>query len=322
MVVMLGLDLAVFNRKAHEVKMKEAVVWSIVWITLALVFNVAVYIVLGSQKGLQFLAGYLIEKSLSVDNLFVFLMIFGYFHVPAKYQHRILFWGIMGALLMRLVFVFAGVELIRRFEWTVYVFGAFLIVTGARMAFKKEGQANLDRNLVLRLFKPITDSEAGYESGKFFIRRGQSLRFTPVFVVLLVIESTDVVFATESVPAVLAISKDPFIIYSSNIFAILGLRALYFALAGFMGMFHYLKYGLSFILAFVGVKMIVSHFHELPIAISLGVIAMVLTLSVVASIIRQRRLDAAARDQARAALTLHTHPALPDDGKVLSPHFP
>jgi tellurite resistance protein TerC len=293
---MLLLDLLVFNRKAHEVKIKEALIWSAVWISLALIFNAVIYFVLGQKLALQFLAGYLIEKSLSVDNLFVFLLIFSYFGVPAKYQHRVLFWGIIGAVLTRMVFIFAGVKLIEKFEWMVYVFGAFLIVTGIRMLFKKDDDIHMERNLIMRLFKPITDYSAGFASGRFFYLKSGRLWLTPLFVVLLVVESSDVVFAVDSVPAVLAVSKDMFIIYSSNIFAILGLRALYFALAGLMGMFHYLKYGLAFILSFVGLKMLAVHElekrgHEIPISIALGVIALALLVSILASIIRERRAE-------------------------------
>lgn len=292
--VMLVLDLAVVNRRAHEVKIREALIWSGVWIGLALAFNVLVYLALGHEKALMFLTGYLLEESLSVDNLFVFILIFSYFKVPAHLQHRVLFWGIVGAMVMRLAFIFAGVELIRRFEWTVYIFGAFLVFTGVRLAFKQEeDEVEMDRNFVIRLVRGITDTESGMTSGRFFVRKNGRALITPLFVVLLVIETTDVLFATDSVPAILAISNDPFIIFSSNIFAILGLRSIYFALAGLMSMFRFLRYGLALILTFIGVKMLITFFHlEIPISISLAVIALTLLTAILASLIHRRRQSA------------------------------
>jgi tellurite resistance protein TerC len=238
---MLALDLFVFNRKAHEIKFKEAILTSLFWIGLSLVFNVGVYYMYGSQKALEFFTGFIIEKSLSVDNLFVFIMVFSYFNVPSVYQHKILFWGIIGAIVMRAIFIFTGVAIIQKFSWVIFVFGGLLIYTGFKMAFEKEKELHPEKNPVLRLMKrfiPLTNSHQG---GHFFIKEGVQWMATPLFVVLLVVETTDVIFAVDSIPAILAISHDPFIVFTSNIFAILGLRALYFALSGLMPMFHYLK---------------------------------------------------------------------------------
>jgi tellurite resistance protein TerC len=283
-LAMLALDLFVFHREAKKVSMKEALAWACVWVSLALVFNVIVYFWRGSQTGLEFLTGYLIEESLSVDNLFVFLMIFSYFSVPAEYQHKTLFLGILGALIMRLLFIVAGVTLIERFHWIIYVFGAFLVFTGIKMAFQSETEVHPERNPVLRLFRRLFPVTKDYEGDHFVVRRDGRLLATPLLVVLVVIETTDIVFALDSIPAVLAITRDPFVVYTSNVFAILGLRAIYFALAGFMEMFHYLHYGLSFILVFVGVKMVISEMYKMPIGIALGVVAAALTLSILASI--------------------------------------
>lgn len=283
-VAMLALDLGVINRKAHVVRVREALLWSLFWIGLAMLFNIGVFFYLGHEQGIKFLTGYLIEKSLSVDNLFVFLLVFNYFRVPAIYQHKVLFWGILGALVMRAIFIFAGIALIEKFHWLLYVMGAFLIFTGIKLLFEKDKELHPEKNPMLRLFKklmPVTDD---FEGDRFFIKRGLKRFATPLFLVLVVIETTDVVFAIDSVPAVLAISRDPFIVYSSNVFAILGLRALFFALSGLMTMFHHLHYGLSAILIFVGVKMIIADFFKVPIYIALGFIALTLTFSVLASI--------------------------------------
>ena len=288
-VAMLTLDLGVFHRRAHVVKIKEALLWSGFWITLALLFNLLVYFWRGPETALQFLTGYLIEKSLSVDNLFVFLLIFSYFRVPALHQHKVLFWGILGALIMRAVFIFTGVTLIQRFHWVLYIFGAFLVISGIKMGLQKDKEIHPERNPVLRLFRrfmPVTDD---YQESKFFIRRASRYLATPLFIVLLVVETTDVIFAVDSIPAILGITLDPFIVYTSNVFAILGLRALYFALAGLMRLFHYLHYGLSAILVFVGVKMLLADIYEIPVAVALGVVASILLISVTASIIRPRK---------------------------------
>ena len=284
-LAMLAVDLLIFHRKPHEVSLKEALVWSGVWIGLALVFNAGIYFWQGKQPALEFLTGYLIEKSLSVDNIFVFLMIFACFKVPAKYQHEVLFWGILGALLMRAGFIAGGVTLIKNFHWIIYVFGAFLIFTGIKMVLDKDKEIHPEKSLVLRLFHKIMPVTKGYEGGKFFVKNDNRTFATPLFVVLLVVETTDVIFAVDSIPAILAITQNPFIVYTSNVFAILGLRALYFALAGVIQLFHYLHYGLSAILVFVGTKMLITDIYKIPIGLSLSVVAALLLLSVGASIL-------------------------------------
>ena len=288
-VVMLVLDLKVFQRRAHVIGIKESILWAGFWIALSLLINLGVYFWRGPDTALQFFTGYLIELSLSVDNLFVFLLIFTYFAVPAVHQHKVLFWGILGAVVMRLTFIVAGVALIAKFHWVLYIFGAFLILTSIRMALQKDRKIDPGRNPVLRLFRrfmPVTDD---YEGDRFFIKRAGRTIATPLFVVLLVIETTDVIFATDSVPAVLGITLDPFVVFSSNVCAILGLRALYFALAGIMKMFRYLSYGLVVVLFFIGVKMLVGGVYDMPVSIALGVVATVLLLSVLASIVKSRR---------------------------------
>lgn len=291
-VIMLVLDLFVFHKKDHVMKVKEALLWSAFWIGLAVIFNIGVYYLLGKVKALEFLTGYLIEESLSVDNLFVFIMIFGFFKIEPKYQHKILFWGIIGAIIMRAVFIFAGVAIIERFAWVMYIFGAFLIFTGIKMLFQKEDEEyNPNKNLLIRGFKKIFPVTHDMSQHKFFIRKDKILYATPFFIALLVIEASDLIFAVDSIPAVLSVSKDPFIVYTSNIFAILGLRALYFALSGIMDYFHYLKYALSGILTFIGIKMCVNEFtNELGYSFhisnfaSLGVIISFLTISILLSI--------------------------------------
>jgi len=284
-LLMLALDLGVFHRKSHEVKIREALIWSAVWISLALIFNVGVYFLMGKEKAIEFLTGYVIEKSLSVDNLFVFIMVFSYFNVDTKYQHKVLFWGILGALIMRAIFIFAGVALIQQFHWIIYVFGAFLIFTGFKMLVQKEEKMEPEKNPLVRLFKrffPVTDTLHG---DRFFVKINAKTVATPLFIVLLIIEFTDLIFAVDSIPAILAISTDTFIIFTSNVFAILGLRALYFALAGIARLFYYLKYGLSAILVFVGVKMVIAGFFKIPVMYSLLVIVSILILSILASVI-------------------------------------
>jgi tellurite resistance protein TerC len=282
---MLLLDLFVFNRKAHTVRVKEALWWSAMWIGLALLFNLGIYYFEGKKLALEFLAAYLVEKSLSVDNLFVFLLIFSYFQVPTSYQHKVLFWGIFGALVMRAIFIFAGIALIERFHWLMYLLGGVLIFSGIRFALEKEKEIHPEKNPALRLFRKLMPVTTNYHGDKLFLKKDKKLFATPLFVVLLVIETTDVIFAVDSVPAVLAISLHPFIVFSSNAFAILGLRALYFALSGVMQMFHHLHYGLSFILIFIGIKMLIVDFYHIPILVSLGVVGGTLILSVIASII-------------------------------------
>lgn len=284
--LMLALDLGVFNRNVHKVPLKEALTWSAVWIFLAICFNLFVFFEFGKTKALEFLTGYVIEYSLSVDNIFVFILIFTSFAVPEKYQHKILFWGIMGALVMRGIFIFAGVALINKFHWIVLIFGGFLVFTGIRMLFQKEEQAAPGENKIVKFFRkflPVTNELHG---SNFFVKQDHKLMATPLFLVLLIIESSDLIFAVDSIPAILAISKDPFIVYTSNIFAILGLRSLYFAVSGIMGYFRYLKVGLAFVLTYVGLKMLSAYFgFEIPILLSLSVIIGILTVSVLASVI-------------------------------------
>jgi len=283
--VMFLLDLAVFNRKSHEIGFREALTWTLVWVGLALAFNGAVWHYLGHGKALEFLTGYLIEESLSVDNLFVFIMIFSYFQVSRAHQPKILKWGIIGALIMRAVFIVAGIGLLQRFHWVGYCFGAVLIVTGIKMAFGEEGRIEPEKNLLVRLvrsFLPITKRTVG---DRFFIRRRGMLAATPLLITLLVVESSDLIFAVDSIPAVLAVTRDPLIVYSSNVFAIMGLRSLYYLLAHVMEMFSYLKYGVSCILAFVWVKMLLADLVEIPLGLSLGVITGTLALAVIASLI-------------------------------------
>lgn len=282
---MLVLDLGIFHRKSHTVGLKEALSWCGVWVGLALLFNVAVYYFRGPDAALKFLTGYLLEESLSVDNLFVFLLIFSYFRTPSEYQHKVLFWGIVGAVVMRALFIVAGISLIHRFHWIMYVFGIFLIFTGAKLAFEKDKEVHPEKNPILSMFCRLMPVSRDYENGKFFVRKDNRLWATPLFVVLLAVESTDVVFAMDSIPAILGITTDPFIVYTSNIFAILGLRSIYFALAGLMRLFHYLHYGLSVILVFIGIKMLAADVFKIPVAAALGVIAAVLIGSVAASLI-------------------------------------
>jgi tellurite resistance protein TerC len=284
--LMLALDLGVFNKKDHKVPVKEAIKWSSVWISLALLFNLFVFYEFGKTKALEFLTGYVIEYSLSVDNIFVFIIIFTYFSVPDRFQHKVLFWGIIGALVMRGIFIFAGVALINRFYWIILIFGAFLVVTGIKMLFQKKTQVHPEKNPVVRFFRKFLPVSDETHSSKFFIRQNHRIFATPLFLVLLVIESTDLLFAVDSIPAVLAVSHDKFIVYTSNIFAILGLRSLYFAVAGIMSYFRYIKIGIAFILTFVGLKMLASFFNiEIPIILSLGIIVSILFISILASII-------------------------------------
>ena len=288
-LAMLALDLGVFHRKSHTVGMKEALIWSGVWIALALIFNAGVWHWRGHDKGLEFLTGYLVELSLSVDNLFVFLLIFGYFKVPAQYQHKVLFWGILGALLMRAVFIGAGIALIQKFHWIIYIFGAVLVISGLKMAFEKDKEVHPEKNPVLKLFRRFMPVTTEYHGGKFFVKPEKLWLATPLFIVLLMLETTDLVFAVDSVPAVLAITTDPFIVYTSNVFAILGLRSMFFALAGVMKLFAYLHYGLAAVLVFVGGKMLLAGFYKIPTLTSLLVIVGLLAVAVVASLLHAAR---------------------------------
>ncbi len=310
-LAMLALDLGVFHRKAHTVSVKEATTWSVVWISLAMVFNLGIYLFWhqlvpdspysNGDAALSFFTGYLIEKSLSVDNIFVFVLIFSYFSVPPQYQHRVLFWGILGALVMRAALILVGAALIKEFHWIIWIFGAFLIFTGIRMAFHKTEELHPEDNPLIKLFRRIMPVTQSYEGAHFFVRHAGKLMATPLFLVLLMVESTDLVFAVDSIPAIFAVTQEPFIVYTSNVFAILGLRSLYFLLAGVMDKFHYLKLGLSVVLTFVGVKMLMPDLSALltgvafkiPTLVSLGVVAGILAVAVIASLLRARRLAAA-----------------------------
>jgi tellurite resistance protein TerC len=282
---MLALDLGVFHKRSEEITVKNALGWTAVWITLAMCFNFFIYSYFGKQQAIEFFTGYIIEKSLSVDNIFVIIMIFSYFQVPPSYQHKVLFWGILGALVMRVIFIFAGIELIHRFHWLIYIFGGFLIITGIRMVIARETEIHPEKNPLVRLFRKIFPVTTSFEGDNFFVRLNGKLWATPLFVVVILIETTDLIFAVDSIPAILAITEDPFIVYTSNVFAILGLRSLYFALSGIEKYFHYLKYGLATILVFVGVKMCIADYYKIPIELSLGIIVSVLIISILASVI-------------------------------------
>lgn len=297
-LAMLALDLGVFHRKSHAVSGREALIWSVVWISLSLVFNAVIYFFwdrmmpasyyTNSEAALAFFTGYLIEKSLSVDNIFVFILIFSFFAVPAAYQHRVLFWGILGALIMRGALIAVGAALLKEFHWIIYIFGAFLIFTGIRMARHQDEEIQPDKNPVVKFFRrfmPVTET---FEKDKFFVRRAGTLMATPLFLILLIVESTDLVFAVDSIPAIFAVTQEPFIVYTSNVFAILGLRALYFLLANVMDKFEYLKLGLSAVLTFIGVKMVIMDFYHIPVGVSLTVVASILTISILASLWKAR----------------------------------
>lgn len=303
-LVVLALDLGVFHRQAHRVAMKEALIWSAVWIGLALLFNAGIFLfwdqirpgssISNKEAGFAFLAGYLIEKALSVDNIFIFLLVFGYFSVPEKYQHRILFWGIVGALIFRALFVAAGAALLENFHWIMILFGLFLIGTGIKMVVVKDKKIDPERNPLVRAFRRLMPVTEDYHGQKFFVRMAGKLWATPLLLVLLVVEFTDIIFAVDSIPAIFAITSEPFLVFTSNVFAILGLRALFFALAGLMEMFHYLSYGLAAILVFVGLKMLYGYAEKsvmpdwpnFPVALSLGVIVAILGAAIIASIRR------------------------------------
>ena len=288
-IAMLALDLGVFHRKAHVVRMKEALGWSAVWIAMAMAFNVWVWFQLGPQKGTEFLTGYLIEKSLSVDNVFVFAVLFTYFGIPAQYQHRVLFWGIFGALVMRAIMIAAGAALIGNFSWIIYAFAALLVFTGIKMVFGDHASVDPEKNIALRALRRLMPVSKEFHGQKFFVRENGVLTATPLFAVLICIEMTDLVFAVDSIPAIFAITQDTFIVYTSNVFAILGLRALYFALAGILPYFHFLKYGLGVILVFVGIKMSLAHSAwKIDTMTSLATVASILAISVIASIVHRR----------------------------------
>lgn len=283
-LVMLALDLGVFHRKTHEVSLKEALTWTFIWVSLALIFNTIIYYWRGQQQALEFFTGYLVEKALSVDNIFVFIMIFTYFQIPSKYHHKVLFWGIIGALIMRVIFIFAGVALIEKFHFTIYIFGALLIYTGYRMFYHNNAKINPDKNPVIRFFKKFMPVTPDLHEDRFFTKLNGRRYATPLFLVMILIETTDLIFAVDSIPAILAITQDQFIVYTSNVFAILGLRSLYFALAGVVHRFWLLSYGLAIVLIFVGIKMILVDFYKIPIEWSLLFIATIITGSIFLSL--------------------------------------
>jgi len=283
-LLMLALDLGVFHRKSHEVSVKEALTWTFVWIFLALVFNVIIYFWKGQQQALEYFTGYLVEKALSVDNIFVFIIIFTYFQIPTKYQHKVLFWGIIGALIMRVIFIFAGVALLERFHFTIYIFGALLIYTGIKMFNHSSSKIDPEKNPVLKFFKKFMPVTQTLHEDKFFVKINGKQFATPLFLVLILIETTDLIFAVDSIPAILAITQDQFIVYTSNVFAILGLRSLYFALAGIVHRFWLLSYGLAVVLVFVGFKMLLIDYYKIPIEWSLMVIISVIAGSIFLSL--------------------------------------
>lgn len=283
-LLMLAIDLGIFHRKDHKISLKEGIVWSIIWIVVALIFNIGYYFWQGHDKALQFFTGYLIERSLSIDNIFVFLMLFTFFAVPSQYQYKVLFWGILGALIMRGLFIGVGAILIAKFHWILYIFGAFLVYTGIKMAVAGDEKVEPEKNPIIRFVRKFMRITPNYENGHFFVRKNGKLFGTPLFVVLVAVETTDVIFAFDSIPAIFAITLDPFIVYASNVFAILGLRALYFAIAGLMDMFYYLKYGLSAILSFVGIKMLISGYWKMPDWVALIAVGGLLTISIIVSL--------------------------------------
>ncbi len=284
-VLLLVLDACVLSPRNREIKIRNAMLLTAFWVLLAVFFNISIYFWLGSQRALEFLTGYVIEQSLSVDNLFVFLLIFSYFKVPPVYQHRVLLWGIIGAQVMRAIFILAGIALLKQFHWLVYVFGAFLAFSGFKLFFEEEKKVDPEKGLVIRVFRRFFPVTKGYIGGAFGTMLNGVWHATPLLVVLIVLETADIIFAIDSIPAVLAVTKDPFIAYSSNIFAILGLRAMYFALAGVMGLFHHLHYGLGVVLVFVGIKMLIGHFVEIPVVLVLGFIAIVVFISAITSVL-------------------------------------
>jgi tellurite resistance protein TerC len=291
-LAMLALDLGIFHRKAHAISIKEASIWSLVWIALAMIFNAGIFFFSGPEPALQFFTGYLIEKSLSVDNIFVFVLLFTSFSVPVAYQHRVLFWGVLGALVLRGMMIALGVVLLETFHWIIYLFGAFLLFIGIRMCLHKEAEVHPERNPLLKLVRRIVPVTRDYEGDRFMVRRAGQIWATPLLLVLLVIETTDLIFALDSIPAIFAVTQDPFLVYTSNVFAILGLRSLYFVFANVMGKFHYLKLGLAVVLSFVGAKLILTGIYHISTALSLAVIAVVLAAAIVASVVRARRLAA------------------------------
>lgn len=295
-LVMFVIDLGIFSRKSHEIRFREALAWTIVWVSLALAFNVWIYFEMGSTKALEFFTGYLIEQSLSVDNLFVFIMIFSFFHITKTHQPKVLKWGILGALIMRGIFIITGIELLERFHWIMYVFGGILVITGIKMAFGGEEKVDPDKNFLVRLVRKFVPITKRIRDDRFFINKGGIRAATPLFLAVVMIESSDLIFAVDSIPAVLAVSHDPFIVYTSNVFAIMGLRSLYYLLSNVIDMFVYLKLGVSVILVYVGAKMLLVDIYQIPIIFSLGTIVGVLLISILTSVtIGNQRAKAAHR---------------------------
>jgi tellurite resistance protein TerC len=301
-LTLLALDLGVFHRKAHQVRFREALTWVVVFVTLALLFNVGVFLWFGPQKALEFTTGYLIEYALSVDNVFVFIVIFSYFAVPAAFQHRVLFWGIVGALAVRAVFIVLGAALLQKFHWVIYIFGGFLVLTGVKLLVQRNAEVRPERNPIYRLFKRFVPSVDDYRDARFTVVEQGRRCATPLLLVLVAVEATDLVFAIDSIPAIFAVTSDPFIVYTSNIFAILGLRALYFLLSGVMEKFHYLKVGLALVLTFVGAKMLVVDLYKVPIGASLAVVATLIAGSIAISLLMPRTKAAPSTAQPKEAV--------------------
>ncbi len=288
-LTVLLLDLGIFHKKSHSIGFKESIVWSGVWIALAMAFSVIILYWRGQEDFMLFLTGYVIEKSLSVDNLFVFLLIFSYFKIPNQYQHKVLFYGILGALIMRALFIWAGIAILTKFTWVIYIFGAFLVFSGIKMLLPQSEEHDLEKSWVITGTKKIFPTSPHFHGDKFFVRQNGVLMITPLFITLIFVEFSDLVFAVDSIPAIIGITNDPFLVFTSNVFAILGLRSLYFALKGFADMFHYLKYGLAVILMFIGVKMLIMHWYHMPVAVTMAVIFSILLISVLVSIISNRK---------------------------------
>lgn len=288
--ILLSLELFVFHRKSHVVKVREALWMTAFWIAIAITFNVFVYYIRGTEDALNFLTGYLVEKALSVDNLFVFFLIFSYFRVPDHLLHTVLFWGIFGAIVMRAIFILFGIALVQNFHWVIYLFGGFLVITGIKLAMEKDKEIHPESNIIIRLFQRFFPVTPHFFEDKFFIKQNGRYLATPLFLVLIAIETTDVIFAIDSIPAIIGITEDPFIVYTSNILAILGLRSLYFALSHVLTLFHYLHYGLAFILVFIGIKMLISGYITIPVTVSLGTVVSILLFSIVASILNPRKI--------------------------------
>ncbi len=288
LITMLSIDLGIFNKKSHTIGYKEALLFSAVWISLALIFNFGVFSYMGNQKGMEFLTGYLLEYSLSVDNIFIFVLLFSFFNVPKRYHHKVLFWGIVGAIIMRAVLIVLGTALVSQFHWILYLFGIFLVITGIKMFFSKDDVIEPDKNPVVKLFRKYFPVKDSYVKDKFFVIENAKKYATPLFIVLIIIETTDLVFAFDSIPAILSITQDPFIVFTSNAFAILGLRSLYFALANLMDKFKYLKYGLAIVLFFIGIKMLIADIYHISITLSLIVVASLIFISVIISLINSK----------------------------------